>query len=97
MKFVLLYKCITLTVQGKCVKCTRVYKLLISFVRFLNNLSLTLRRLLIFFFLLFLPNYAIKTFPTKINTKEIKLKSIIFELFIISKLSEIYIFIILPL
>ena len=26
MKFVLLYKGITLTVQGKCVTCTRVYK-----------------------------------------------------------------------
>ena len=45
----------------------------------------------------FLPNYVIKTFPIKINTQEIKLKSIMFELFIISKLNEIYIFTILPL
>ena len=47
MKFVSLYKGIILTVQGKCVKCT---KLLIGFVQFLNNLSLTLRLLLIYIY-----------------------------------------------
>ena len=65
MKFVSLYKGITLAVQRKGDKCTR---LLIGFVQFLNNLNLTLRWLLIVFFFLFLPNYLIKTFPTKINT-----------------------------
>ena len=64
MKFVSLYKGITLTVQGKYAKCTR---LLIGFVWFLNNLNLTLRRILIVLFFFFLSNYVIKTFSTKIN------------------------------
>ena len=51
----------------------------------------------LFFFLSFLPNYVIKTFPTKINTYKIKLKSIIFELFIISKLNETYIYLLFGL
>ena len=45
----------------------------------------------------FKSNYVIKTFPTKINIWEIKLKLIIFELFITSKLNEIYIFTIFAL
>ena len=65
MKFAPLYKGIILIVQGKCVKCIRVYKTPNRFVGFLNNLSLTLRQFFIVFF--FLPNYVIKTFPTKIN------------------------------
>ena len=61
---------ICVTVQGYYTNCTmemcQMYKTLNRFVRFLNNLGLTLRRLSIVFF--FLPNYVINTFPTKINT-----------------------------
>ena len=65
MTFVSLYKGIIVTVQEKSTKCTR---LLIGFVRFVNNLNLTLGRLLIVFFFFVLPNYVIMTLPIKINT-----------------------------
>ena len=87
MKFVLLYKGITLTVQGKCAKYTRVYKTPNRFCTIFKQLEFDIKTIIDSF----------KTFPTKINTKEIKLKSIMFELFIISKLNEICIFTILPL
>ena len=48
-------------------------------------MSLALRQLSIYIYIC-LPNYVIKTFPTKIKTKEINLKLIMFELFITSKL-----------
>ena len=95
MKFVSLYKVITLTVQGKCTKCTRVYKAPNRFYTIFKQLEFDIKTIIDMIF--FLPNYAINIFPTKINTQEIKLKSIMFELFIISKLNEIYIFTILPL
>ena len=83
MKFVLLYKGITLTVQGKCAKYTRVYKTPNRFCTIFKQLEFDIKTIIDSFFF-FLPNYVIKTFPTKINTKEIKLKSIMFELFTIS-------------
>ena len=67
MKFVSLYKGITLTVQGKCAKCTRVYKAPNRFCTIFKQLEFDIKTLLIVFFS-FLPNYVIKTFPTKINT-----------------------------
>ena len=97
MKFVSLYKSITLTVQEKCVKCTRVYKAPNKFCTMFKQLEFDIKMIINSILFIYLPDYAIKTFPTKINTQEIKLKSIIFELFIISKLNEIYIFTILPL
>ena len=42
MKFVSLYKGITLTVQGKCVKCICT-RLLIGFVQFLNNFEFDIK------------------------------------------------------
>ena len=57
MKFVSLYKGITLIVQGKCAKCTR---LLIGFIQFLNNLNLTLRQLLIVFFFFFYQTMSLR-------------------------------------
>ena len=97
MKFVSLYNGIILTVQGKCVKCTRVYKAPNRFCMIFKQLEFDIKTIIDSFFFFFLLNYFIKTFPTKINTQEIKLKSIMFELFIISKLNEIYIFTILSL
>ena len=64
MKFVLLYKGITLTVQGKCVKCTRVYKTANRFCTIFKQLELDIKTIINSSFL---PNYVIKTFPTKIN------------------------------
>ena len=68
MKFVSLYKGITLTVQGKCVKCTRVYKTLNRFCIIFKQFEFDIKTIIDSFFFLFLPNYVIKTFPTKINT-----------------------------
>ena len=53
MKFVSLYNGITLTVQGNVLRVQGCIRLLIGFVQFLNNLNLTLRRLLIVFFFFF--------------------------------------------
>ena len=101
MKFVPLYKSIALTVQGKYVKCASVYKASNRFCMIFKQLEFDIKTIIdsFLFLFLFLPNYVIKTFPIKINTQKIKLKSIMFELFIISKLNEIYIFFftILPL
>ena len=68
MKFVSLYKRITLTVQGKCVKCTKVYKAPNRFYTIFKQLEFDIKMIIDSFFFLFLPNYLIKTFPTKINT-----------------------------
>ena len=69
MKFVLLYKGITLTVQGKCAKYTRVYKTPNRFCTIFKQLEFNIKTIIDSFFLfLFLPKYVIKTFPTKINT-----------------------------
>ena len=67
MKFVSLYKGITLIVQGKCVKCTRVYKTHNRFCTIFKQLEFDIKTIIdkICFFL---PNYVIKAFPTKINT-----------------------------
>ena len=93
MKFMSLYKGITLTVQKKCVKYTMVYKAPNRFCTIFKQLEFDIKTIID----IYIPNYVIKTFPTKTNTQEIKLKSIMFKLSIISKLNEIYIFIILPL
>ena len=100
IEFAPLYKDITLNVQGKCTKCVRVYKTPNKFCTICKQLELDIRTISnsVFFFF-FLPNYVTNTFPIRINTWEIKLKLklIMFELFIISKLNEIYIFTILPI
>ena len=67
MKFVSLYKGIILTVQGKCVKCIRVYKAPNRFCMIFKQLEFDIKTIIDSFFC-FLPNYVIKTFPTKINT-----------------------------
>ena len=68
MKFVSLYKGIILTVQGKCVKCTRVYKAPTNkFCTIFKQLEFDIKTIIDNFFFFFLPNYVIKTFPTKIN------------------------------
>ena len=60
MKFVLLYKGITLTV---------VYKTPNRFCTIFKQLEFDIKTITDSFFLFFfLPNYVIKTFPTKINT-----------------------------
>ena len=66
MEFAPLYKGITLTVQGKCIKCTMMYKALNRFCTIFKQLELYIRTIIDRFFF-FLPNYVIKTFPTKIN------------------------------
>ena len=66
MKFVSLYKGITLIVQGKCAKCTRVYKTSNRFYTIFKQLEFDIKTIIDSFFF-FLPNYVIKTFPTKIN------------------------------
>ena len=66
MKFVSLYKDITLTVQGKCAKCTRVYKAPNMFCTIFKQLELDIKMIIDSVFYL-LPDYIIKTFPTKIN------------------------------
>ena len=43
MKFVSLYKGITLTVQGKCAKCTRVYKTPNRFYTIFKQLELDIK------------------------------------------------------
>ena len=91
MKFGSLYKGITLIIQGKCVKYTMVYKAPNMFCMIFKQLEFNIKTIIDSFFF-FPSNYVIKTFPTKINIQEVKLKSIKFELFIISKLNEIYIF-----
>ena len=73
MKFVSLYKGIILIVQGKYANCTRAYKASNRFYTIFKQLEFDIKKIIDIFFL-FLPNYVIKTFPTKINTKEIKLK-----------------------
>ena len=67
MKFVSLYKCITLIVQGKYVKCTRVYKTPNMLCTIFKQLEFDIKTIIDSVFILLL-NYAIKTFPTKINT-----------------------------
>ena len=66
MKFMSLSKGITLTVQGKCVKCTRVYKTPNRFCTIFKQLEFDIKTIIDSFFLI--PNYVIKTSPTKINT-----------------------------
>ena len=68
IKFVSLYNGITLTVQGKCAKCTRVYKAPNRFCTIFKQLEFDIKTIIDNFFFLFLPNYVIKIFPTKINT-----------------------------
>ena len=68
MKFVSLYKGITLTVQGKCVKCTRVYKTSNRFCMIFKQLEFDIKTIIDSFVFLFLPDYIIKTLTTKINT-----------------------------
>ena len=67
MTFVSLYKGITLIIQGKCVKCTRVYKAPNRFCTIFKQLEFDIKTIIDSVFILLL-NYAIKTFPTKINT-----------------------------
>ena len=64
MTFVSLYKGITLIIQGKCVKCTRVYKAPNRFCTIFKQLEFDIKTMVNSF----LPNYVIKTFPIKINT-----------------------------
>ena len=69
MNFVSLYKDITLIVHGKCAKCTRVYKASNRFCTIFKQLEFDIKTIIdSFVFFVFLPNYVIKTFPTKINT-----------------------------
>ena len=68
MKFVSLYKGITLIVQEKCAKCTRVYKASNRFCMIFKQLEFDIKTINDSFFFFFLLNYFIKTFPTKINT-----------------------------
>ena len=68
MKFVSLYKYITLTVQRKYAKCTRVYKAPYRFCTIFKQLKFDIKTIIDSFSFIFLPNYIIKTFPTKINT-----------------------------
>ena len=53
MKFVSLYKGITLTVQGKCAKCTRVYKTPNRFCTIFKQLKLDIRTLIDSIFFLY--------------------------------------------
>ena len=64
MKFALLYN-ITLIVQGKCLKCTRLYKTPNRFYTIFKQLELDIRTIIdSFYFLFFIyftkPNYAIR-------------------------------------
>ena len=69
MKFVSLYKGITLTVQGKCAKCTRVYKAPNRFCTIFKLLEFDIKTIIdSFFFSFFYQTMSFKTFPTKINT-----------------------------
>ena len=54
MKFTLLYKGITLTIQGKCVKCTKVYKAPNRFCTIFKQLELDIKMIIdsVFFFFL---------------------------------------------
>ena len=51
MKFVSLYKSITLTVQGKCVECTRVYKTRNMFCTIFKQLEFDIKTIIDSFFL----------------------------------------------
>ena len=67
MKFMSLYKDITLTVQEKCTKCVRVYKTPNKFCTICKQLELDIKTIIDSIF--FLPsNYVIKIFSKKINT-----------------------------
>ena len=68
MKFMSLYKGIILIVQGKCAKCTKVYKAPNRFCTIFKQLEFDIKTIIDSFFFFFLPNYFIKTFPIKINT-----------------------------
>ena len=68
MKFVSLYKGITLTIQGYYTNCTRVYKTSNRFCTIFKQLEFDIKMIInSFFFFFFLLNYVIKTFSTKIN------------------------------
>ena len=66
VEFAPLYKVITLTVQGKCIKCTRVYNAPNRFCTIFKQFEVDI--LTIIDKKNFLSNYIIKTFPIKINT-----------------------------
>ena len=55
MKFVSLYKGITLTVQGKCAKCTRVYKAPNRFCTIFKQLEFDIKTIIdsLFYFIFF--------------------------------------------
>ena len=66
VKFAPLYKAITLTIQGKCIKYTRVYNAPNRFCTIFKQFEVDI--MTIIDKKIFLSNYIIKTFPTKINT-----------------------------
>ena len=53
MKFVSLYKDITLTVQGKCAKCTRLYKAPNRFCTIFKQLEFDIKTIINSFFFFF--------------------------------------------
>ena len=55
MKFVSLYKGITLIVQGKCVKCTRVYKTHNRFCTIFKQLEFDIKTIIDIFFYQIMP------------------------------------------
>ena len=91
-----MYKGITLTVQEKCAKCIKLYKTPKRICMIFKQLEFDIKTIIDNFFSFFYQTISLRHSLQKL-TQEIKLKSIMFELFIISKLNEICIFTILPL
>ena len=60
MKFVSLYKGITLTVQGKCAKCTRVYKALNRFCTIFKQLEFDVKMIIDSFFFFFYQTMSLR-------------------------------------
>ena len=60
MKFVSLYNCITLTIQGKCAKCTRVYKAPNKFCTIFKQLEFDIKMIIDNFFFFFYQTMSLR-------------------------------------
>ena len=67
IKFVSLYNGITLTVQGKCAKCTRVYKAPNRFCTIFKQLEFDIKTIIDNFFFFFYQTMSLRHSIKKIN------------------------------
>ena len=70
MKFVSLYKGITLIVQGKCAKCTRVYKAPNRFCKIFKQLEFDIKTIIDSFFSFFYQIMSLRHFLQKLTHRK---------------------------